>query len=257
MLGSRGDALEAPPRPATARRSRPADRRLRRALRARRCRSSSTGSRRRSCASCATTSSATRTARRCSTGSSAACGSYRGSGRNRPVVVLAAIAPSGDDGARMTAAHATRRVVLLAFDRLQALDLVGPAEVFSMASRLVRRRVLDRGGRGREARDLARRAACTSGPTARSRGLPRPDRHARRRRRRGRPRSARATSAWSAGSRRPRARSRRVASVCNGAFLLAARRAARRPPRDDPLGGLRDAPASSSRRSTSSPTRSS
>jgi len=30
----------------------------------------------------------------------------------------------------------TRRVVLLAFERLQALDLVGPAEVFSMASRL-------------------------------------------------------------------------------------------------------------------------
>jgi transcriptional regulator GlxA family with amidase domain len=36
----------------------------------------------------------------------------------------------------MTAPHTTRRVVLLAFDRLQALDLVGPAEVFSMASRI-------------------------------------------------------------------------------------------------------------------------
>ncbi len=37
----------------------------------------------------------------------------------------------------MSAQTTTRRVVLLAFDRLQALDLVGPAEVFSMASRLV------------------------------------------------------------------------------------------------------------------------
>src|SRR5437879_3879206 len=37
----------------------------------------------------------------------------------------------------MTAASKTRRIVLVGFDGLQALDLVGPAEVFSMASRLV------------------------------------------------------------------------------------------------------------------------
>ncbi len=37
----------------------------------------------------------------------------------------------------MTTPPKTRRVVLLAFDRFQALDLTGPAEVFSMASRLV------------------------------------------------------------------------------------------------------------------------
>jgi transcriptional regulator GlxA family with amidase domain len=36
----------------------------------------------------------------------------------------------------MASTKRTRRIVLLAFDRLQALDLVGPAEVFSMASRL-------------------------------------------------------------------------------------------------------------------------
>jgi transcriptional regulator GlxA family with amidase domain len=36
----------------------------------------------------------------------------------------------------VTTAPNTRRIVLLAFERLQALDLVGPAEVFSMASRL-------------------------------------------------------------------------------------------------------------------------
>src|SRR4051794_5453334 len=38
--------------------------------------------------------------------------------------------------ATMTTAPAARRIVLVAFDRLQALDLVGPAEVFSMASRI-------------------------------------------------------------------------------------------------------------------------
>ena len=36
----------------------------------------------------------------------------------------------------MTRATDPRRIVLVAFDRFQALDLVGPAEVFSMASRL-------------------------------------------------------------------------------------------------------------------------
>jgi transcriptional regulator GlxA family with amidase domain len=36
----------------------------------------------------------------------------------------------------MTRAAQPRRIVLVAFDRFQALDLVGPAEVFSMASRL-------------------------------------------------------------------------------------------------------------------------
>jgi transcriptional regulator GlxA family with amidase domain len=56
-------------------------------------------------------------------------------GRNRPGVVLAATPESGDHG-RMTRATGPRRIVLLAFDRFQALDLVGPAEVFSMASRL-------------------------------------------------------------------------------------------------------------------------
>jgi transcriptional regulator GlxA family with amidase domain len=36
----------------------------------------------------------------------------------------------------MTASIAPRRVLLVAFDRFQALDLTGPAEVFSMATRL-------------------------------------------------------------------------------------------------------------------------
>src|ERR671936_253625 len=36
----------------------------------------------------------------------------------------------------VTTAPTSRRIVVLAFDRLQALDLVGPVEVFSMASRL-------------------------------------------------------------------------------------------------------------------------
>jgi transcriptional regulator GlxA family with amidase domain len=36
----------------------------------------------------------------------------------------------------MTTSKGTRRIVLVAFDRFQALDLVGPTEVFSMASRI-------------------------------------------------------------------------------------------------------------------------
>src|SRR5205809_3490783 len=112
-----------------------------------------------------------------------------------------------------------RRIVLVAFDRFQALDLVGPAEVFSMASR------------------STNRAAYTTEVVAQEREITsssglrlRPDRS---------PGSCRgpidtlvvvggegvpaalaepALVRWIA---RTAQRCRRVASVCNGAFLLA------------------------------------
>ena len=56
-------------------------------------------------------------------------------------------------------------------------------------------------------------------------------------------RGARTTQRCSSGSRARRAGARRTASVCTGAFLLAARGPARRAPRDHPLGVRRGARA--------------
>lgn len=119
----------------------------------------------------------------------------------------------------MAAASHTRRVVLVGFDRFQALDLVGPAEVFSIASRLeegsysievVATRkdevVTSSGLRLRPDRSLA---ACR-GPidtlvVVGGQGVPRAL-------------EERPLIAWIA---KAATRSRRVTSVCNGAFLLA------------------------------------
>ena len=113
-----------------------------------------------------------------------------------------------------------RRVVIVAFPRVQTLDVHGPAEVFTTATQLS-----EQGGYAVEV------VAARPGPLPTSsialypdrdhRPLPRPDRHAGRgrrprRARRGAGRGARRL-ARSAAARR----SRRVTSVCTGAFLLA------------------------------------
>jgi transcriptional regulator GlxA family with amidase domain len=120
----------------------------------------------------------------------------------------------------MTSGTDTRRIVLVGFDGLQALDLTGPAEVFSMASRLTdgaySLEVV-----ASEKREIAtssglhlrpdRAAASCRGPidtlvVAGGQGVPDALRDTR-------------LVGWIA---RAAERSRRVASVCNGAFLLAA-----------------------------------
>src|SRR5829696_8620284 len=60
-------------------------------------------------------------------------GAARGSGRNRPVRVLAA-KRANVDHCRM------RRVVIAAFPRVQTLDVFGPAEVFATATQLAQGR---------------------------------------------------------------------------------------------------------------------
>ena len=112
-----------------------------------------------------------------------------------------------------------RRIVLVAFDRFQALDLVGPAEVFSAASRLA-------GGGAYTTEVVAKEPEITSSSGLRLR----PDRS---------PATCRGpidTLVVVGGEGVPAAlaepglvrwiaraagRCRRVASVCNGAFLLA------------------------------------
>jgi transcriptional regulator GlxA family with amidase domain len=119
----------------------------------------------------------------------------------------------------MTASVKTRRVVLVAFDRLQALDLVGPAEVFSMASRLTA-----------GAYSIEVVAALTSEISTSSGLHLRPDRSLAACRGaidtlivvggEGVP-DALAEGSIVPWTARAASRSRRVASVCNGAFLLA------------------------------------
>ena len=119
----------------------------------------------------------------------------------------------------MSSAVPARRIVLFAFDRFQALDLVGPAEVFSMASRLA-------GGGAYTIEVVAKEREITTSSGLRLR----PDRS---------PAACRGpidTLVVVGGEGVPAAleerdllrwiartarRSRRVASVCNGAFLLA------------------------------------
>src|SRR3954453_15174388 len=136
-----------------------------------------------------------------------------GDGRNRPEVVIAASRSGRHDG------H-MRRIAILAFDGVQTLDVTGPFEVFSIANRL----------RGSDEYSVEIVAPETR-PLRTGSGLAIvPDR---------------ATSgvrgpldpllvAGGAGGRRavrdgrlgalvtrPAARSRRVASVCTGAYMLA------------------------------------
>src|SRR5215216_2564363 len=111
----------------------------------------------------------------------------------------------------------TRKVVLVGFPQLQSLDVIGPAEVFSMASRRV--------GGGAYSIELA---ANSAEPIEMSNGLrllPRPLRSVRG------PidtlvaaggagvEDALADEALVGWLRSAAGRSRRVASVCNGAFL--------------------------------------
>ena len=119
----------------------------------------------------------------------------------------------------MTAVPDPRRIVLLGFDRFQALDLVGPAEVFSMASRL------QQGAYSIEV------VAARNSEISSSSGLRlRPDRSLGACRGKidtlvvvggeGVPDAMqdRGTLSWIS---KAASRSRRVTSVCNGAFLLA------------------------------------
>ena len=117
----------------------------------------------------------------------------------------------------------TRRVVLVAFEDCQILDLTGPLEVFSMASRLAagptppyRTEVVTESGEPLRAScglEIAPDGAIagTSGrstPSSWSGGWA-PGRPPHR-------------GPWSAGSAGPARRSRRIVSVCSGAYLLAA-----------------------------------
>ena len=119
----------------------------------------------------------------------------------------------------MTSTMSTRRIVLLAFDRLQALDLVGPAEVFSMASRLsdgayslevvASEKTEISTSSGLHLRPDRSLAACR-GPidtlvVVGGEGVPQALRDER-------------LVSWIV---KAASRSRRVASVCNGAFVLA------------------------------------
>jgi transcriptional regulator GlxA family with amidase domain len=119
----------------------------------------------------------------------------------------------------MAAASHTRRVVLVGFDGLQALDLVGPAEVFSMAARIERDAysvevVASQGDAITASSGLRigvdRATAACRGPintlvVVGGMGIPR----------------ALEDSRLGSWIERAAARSRRVTSVCNGAFLLA------------------------------------
>jgi transcriptional regulator GlxA family with amidase domain len=119
----------------------------------------------------------------------------------------------------MTAAIKTRRVVLVAFDDLQALDLVGPAEVFSMASRLTdgaysievvapdKREISTSSGLHlRPDRALAScRGAIDTLIVVGGQGVS----------------DALAQGSVAAWIKSAALRSRRIASVCNGAFFLA------------------------------------
>ncbi len=113
-----------------------------------------------------------------------------------------------------------RRVVIVAFPRVQTLDVLGPAEVFGTADAAEGRRRLRGRGRRRPSPGRCARRAWRCIPTA-----PPPSRPGR---------STRCSSrAAAASTRRPRTsdlvawvtaaakRSRRVTSVCTGAFLLA------------------------------------
>jgi transcriptional regulator GlxA family with amidase domain len=119
----------------------------------------------------------------------------------------------------MTAVPKTRRVVLVAFDGLQGLDLVGPAEVFSMASRLApgaysievvapeKREISTSSGLHLlPDRSLAScRGAIDTLIVVGGQGVP----------------QALAEGNVVSWMKKAAARSRRVASVCNGAFFLA------------------------------------
>src|SRR4051812_30524847 len=79
----------------------------------------------------------------------------------RPPQPQAAIAHGGNRGVRVLADTATpedalamRRIVFLAFDRMQLLDLVGPADVFDAATRTIG---VEPGIKTAQALELARR----------------------------------------------------------------------------------------------------
>ena len=113
-----------------------------------------------------------------------------------------------------------RRVVIVAFPRVQTLDVHGPAEVFTTASQLSPRdgyavEVVSRAARA--AADVERGAL----PRPHDRSLQGADRHAAGRRRPGRARAAEDERlvAWLRGRAGALAAGH---SVCTGAFLLAA-----------------------------------
>ena len=94
-------------------------------------------------------------------------------------------------------------------------------------------------------------------PDPRHRRRPQRGRHLHRRRRPGRRRGRRRSGARSTPCGEVARRSRRVASVCSGAFILAEGRSARRPPGHDALGVAVAGSRASTPSSTSTPIRSS
>jgi transcriptional regulator GlxA family with amidase domain len=150
---------------------------------------------------------------------STGCARWRGTssadGRNRLVYVLADNEPGSDHRGM-----AARRIVIAGFPALQSLDVIGPAEVFAMASRLA--------GDGVYSIELVANAA---EPIEMSNGLELVARPL------GSARGPIDTLVAAGGAgvedaiadetlvrwlRSAAGRSRRVASVCSGAFLLAA-----------------------------------
>ncbi len=131
------------------------------------------------------------------------------------------------DAVRRRMAACARRVVFVVYPGMTALDLVGPHEVFTAGGRgrpphgRGARRLSGRGGggRGRPAADDSRR--WWSSPTARwRRSAARSTRSSSSAAKvRAAPPSDRELVGWVARAAR---RSRRVASVCTGAFVLAA-----------------------------------
>jgi len=141
-------------------------------------------------------------------------------GRNRPDQVIAAYPPGPQNGA------VTRRVVFVTYPGVTALDLVGPHEVFTAAAQVARRMGGEAGAYRVEV------AAAEPGPLLTTRGLTVvADRSLASIRGpidtlivvggegAGRAAADPALSGWVTRAAR---RSRRVASVCTGAFVLAA-----------------------------------
>ena len=137
-------------------------------------------------------------------------------GRNRPVRVLAA----KRRGRRARCAPCAASSIVV-FPGVQTLDVHGPGRGLRHRDAALPARRLRRRGRRRPSPGRCRTSSVALVPRPHARPLPRPDRHAARRRRPRRARRRGATSALVAWLRGAAKRSRRVTSVCTGAFLLA------------------------------------
>ena len=167
-----------------------------------------------------------------------------GDGRICGLCVIAAMSEAGHAGADALSRVATRPVVVVVFPGVQSLDVTGPVEVLRHGQPLPRRwrsrppLATTSGWWPRAPDRCRRRAGCRWRSTV---GCPRSG--ARSTRWWWRAATVRsAASATPSGRRRRRrlaGRSRRVTSVCTGAFVLAAAGPPRRAPGDHPLGAVR------------------